>query len=96
MHIDAGAELNEMQEFVFEAAVLEMSFQREHGLQRVGGIFVVRDAGLHKDCFPFFVVAVEIYFPVTDAKIQGSRKLGSKKDRGINLRLQKTKHKKPG
>src|SRR5258708_25600988 len=52
-----GAEFNEMQEFVFEAAVLEMSFQREHGLQRVGGVFVVRDAGLHKDCSPFFVVA---------------------------------------
>src|SRR5258708_39484733 len=75
-----GAEFNEMQEFVFEAAVLEMSFQREHGLQRVGGIFAVRDAGLHKDCFPLCVVAVKIYFPPTDGKIQRSWKLGSTKD----------------
>jgi hypothetical protein len=90
MHIDAvgaavdlgGAEFYEVQEFFFEAAVLEMSFQCEHGLQRVGGIFVVRDAGLHKDCFPFFVVDAEIYFPATDAKIQGSWKLGARKTAG--------------
>src|SRR5260370_41620396 len=85
MHIDAvgaavdlgGAEFNEMQEFVFEAAVLEMSFQREHGLQRVGGIFVVRDAGLHKDCFPLCAVAVEVYFQPTDGKIPRPWLLGS-------------------
>jgi hypothetical protein len=103
MHIDAvgaavdlgGAEFNEMQEVVFEAAVLEMSFQREHGLQRVGGILVVRNAGLHRDRFPFFVVAVEIYFPATDAKIQGSWKLRSKKDRDKPAAT-KNYHKKPG
>jgi len=55
MHVDAigaavdlrSAEFDEVEEFFLDGRGLEMLFEREHGVKRVGGIFAVDNAGFH-------------------------------------------------